>query len=333
MTSDRTYDPQAITQYLLGTLSEAETERFDELSVADDEFADLVRAAEKDLVDAYVQGELTGAELEQFKAFYLASPLRREKVEFARTFHGWVEKNESAQAEEVTPRGRVKPRSASGWFSGMNASRTSPFGWQWSFAVIAILLLVAGGLLVFQNARLRRQVTQEQAQRDLLVQREQQLQQEIEAQRSANRPEQELARLRAERERLEQESKQLQAGTKPSPGEGGMVAMILAPPLRGANQVPAISIKPETNQVAAQLQLEAADYSAYRVALIDPTSNRTLWRSGKLKAKSTREGKALYLSFSAGLLKSPTIYLLRVAGTAANGAEEVISDYSFRVEK
>ncbi|MFN2493080.1 MAG: hypothetical protein ABR501_09385, partial [Pyrinomonadaceae bacterium] len=78
--SKQAYDDQTVTQYLLGSLPEAEAERFDELSFTDDEFADALMAAEKDLVDAYVQGELTGAELEQFKSHYLASPLRREQV-------------------------------------------------------------------------------------------------------------------------------------------------------------------------------------------------------------------------------------------------------------
>ncbi len=57
-----TYNYEAITQYLLGALPEEEAERLDELSFTSDEFAEALRAAEKDLVDAYLQGELTGTE-------------------------------------------------------------------------------------------------------------------------------------------------------------------------------------------------------------------------------------------------------------------------------
>ena len=92
----------AITQYLLGALPAAETERLDVLSFTDDEFADSIRVVENDLVDAYVQGELADDELEQFKAFYLAFPIGREKVEFAQAFLVWSEKNATAQAERVT---------------------------------------------------------------------------------------------------------------------------------------------------------------------------------------------------------------------------------------
>ena len=77
------YNNQIINEYLLGSLPEAEIEALDELSFTDDEFADALRVAEKDLVDAYVQGELGGVELEQFESSYMASPRRLEKVKFA----------------------------------------------------------------------------------------------------------------------------------------------------------------------------------------------------------------------------------------------------------
>src|SRR5712691_3907171 len=86
------YDEQVITQYLLGSLPEDESVRFDELSFTDEEFADALKVVERDLVDAYVRGELSGQTLEQFKSFYLASPLRREKIRFAEAFQAFAEK-------------------------------------------------------------------------------------------------------------------------------------------------------------------------------------------------------------------------------------------------
>jgi hypothetical protein len=321
MKGDGAYDSEMITQYLLGALPEAETARLDELSISDDEFAGALSTAEKDLVDAYVQGELPADELEQFKRFYLASPLRREKVEFARTFQVWSESNASASAVELKSERRVK--TVSSWFPGLNAPN---YGWQWGFAVIVLLLMVTGGWLVFQNVRLGRQITQEQAQNDLLRQREQQLQEEIEAQRLANSK-------MGPAQSPDQQPKPSPVDGKSSPGQNSIVEMVLAPPLRGTNQVPTISIKPETKRVAAQLQLEPTDHSDYRVALVDPSGNRTLWRSGKLSAKGSADGKSLQLNFDAGLLTTKKIFLLRVFGTEANGAQEVIGDYSFKVEK
>jgi hypothetical protein len=161
-------------------------------------------------------------------------------------------------------------------------------------------------------------------------QREGELKKEIEAQRlTTSQTEQEMARERSERERLEQELKQ----RKPQlPAGGTVVSLILTSPLRGASQVSTISIRPGTDQVAAQLQLDAADYSAYRVALIDPASNQTLWRSGTLKARTNGARKAIVVDFPAQLLK-PQNYILQVSGIASNGKSEVMSDYPFKIVK
>ncbi len=325
--SKQTYDNQVITQYLLGTLPAAECERLDELSFTDDEFADSLSVAEKELVDAYAQGELAGAALEQFKSHYLASPLRREKVAFARALQVFAER----EAAGI----RVKPvKTTFGqqrWFAALSTFIAARPIVQWGFAAAVLLLLIGGGWLAVDNSRLRQQMSQTAARKDALVQRERELQKEIEAQRSADSvTEQELARVRNERERLEQELKKLQPAARPSPGEDSIVSVILAPPLRGGGQVSTVAIKPGTNLVAARLQLDAADYSTYRVALIDPAGNQALWRSGSLNARARGAGKALGVTFPAGLLK-PQNYILRVSGVPAGGVPEIVSDYSFRV--
>jgi len=89
-----------IVNYLLGSLPEAETERLDELSIADDEFAVALDSAEKDLIDAYLQGELRGPALEGFRTYYLASPLRRGRLDFARTLRTVSEKQPNLTREQ-----------------------------------------------------------------------------------------------------------------------------------------------------------------------------------------------------------------------------------------
>jgi hypothetical protein len=74
---------RTIRDYLLGQLPATEAERLDELSIADDTVAEQISAAEHDLVDAYVRGELRGAVLEQFRATYLTTPRGREAIGFA----------------------------------------------------------------------------------------------------------------------------------------------------------------------------------------------------------------------------------------------------------
>lgn len=352
--SEQTYNDQDITLYLLGSLPEAETERLDELSLTDDEFANVLNAAEKDLVDAYAQGELAGTALKQFESHYLASPLRRGKVEFAQAFQALAEKNAAAQVVEAQAEnlaGSATKRKGSRWFSALNIFRVQRPALQWGTAFAALALLMAGGWLAFENARLRQQVSQTRARRDVLGQREQELQKEIEGQHSASaKTEQELARAREERERLEQALKQQEAQEQqratgerrapeqqraarqhqPSPGGVRIASFVLAPQMRGVGQIPLVSVPAKTDYAAMRLELEPNDYPAYRVVLLDQSSNQTLWRSNKLKPRVTDDGKTLSISFPANLLR-PQVYVLRVTGVSANGVAEIVSDHPFRV--
>lgn len=154
--SKQLYNDQEIIQYLLGSLPEAETEHLDELSFTDAEFDDVLRAAEKDLVDGYVQGELTGAVLEQFKSRYLISARGREKVEFAQAFQVLAEKYSAAQVPKVgaaTPAGFVTKRKVFGWFPASTVFTIPRSAAQWGFATAVLTLLIAGSWFVFDYTR------------------------------------------------------------------------------------------------------------------------------------------------------------------------------------
>ena len=76
---------ERLVDYLLGRLSDEEAQRYDERSIADDEFVWRLRDVENDLIDAYVRGLLTGETCRRFTTVYMASPRRRERVMFARS--------------------------------------------------------------------------------------------------------------------------------------------------------------------------------------------------------------------------------------------------------
>ncbi|HEY2615158.1 MAG TPA: hypothetical protein VGI42_05575 [Chthoniobacterales bacterium] len=141
---------QAI-QYLLGSLSVAEMEKLDALSFTDSQFAGELTAAEHDLVDAYVHGELTDDTLKQFESHYLASPLRREKVEFARTFQLYANANAPQASEYFAAAQSDTRRPAAGLFSLLSIFQNQSPAWRWSFAFAAIVLLAVGGWWTFSN--------------------------------------------------------------------------------------------------------------------------------------------------------------------------------------
>jgi hypothetical protein len=73
-----------LVRYLLGSLPEEESQHLDERSIADDDFAERLKAIETDLIDAYVAGELTPDERIRFEAVYAAAAEGRARIDFAR---------------------------------------------------------------------------------------------------------------------------------------------------------------------------------------------------------------------------------------------------------
>ena len=171
---EQQYNNQALNEYLLGSLPEAEAERFDELSFTDDEFADALTIAEKDLVDAYILDELNGATLENFRTYYLASSLRRDKVEFARAFQVYAEKNITPTSIKIKTFVETKPkRSLTVFFSNIfTFARPSV---QLGFAFAALALVFFGGWLWRENSRRQFEMSQSNANREQLLQRETEL--------------------------------------------------------------------------------------------------------------------------------------------------------------
>src|SRR5204863_1190188 len=142
--SKQIYSDESLERYLLGLLPEAETERMDELSFTDDAFAQALKAVEKDLVDAYVQGELSGVNLEQFKTVYLASPLRRDNVQFARAFQALAARGADAtMTTEMPARSLNEPKNIRR-FSALSILWPSRPAWQFGFALVLLLLIVTG---------------------------------------------------------------------------------------------------------------------------------------------------------------------------------------------
>lgn len=336
--NEQKYNNQDITKYLLGSLPEIEAERFDELSFTDDDFADALKSVEKDLVDAYVQGELAGATLEKFKSHYLASPLRREKVEFAKVFQDFAKRNISKKSENSAAEESKPKRTIAGFFSSLNIFTNQNPLLQWGFAAAALAFVVLGGLWIVINRLGQENQLATQA---TPAQTNQELPKPIEERRSEKSiAEREVAAAVNEEPEPVQPNPEKESTKKPPIAEPKrtpkqvlpsiIASFILAPSLRGNNRIQTVSVSRETSGVVMQLQLESDDYKSYQVVLVNQSDNKNIWRSGTLKIKSKGENKLLNVPFPAKLLKSKT-YSLQVSGISADGTIEIISDYPFRV--
>ncbi|HEV7743487.1 MAG TPA: hypothetical protein VGO56_00705 [Pyrinomonadaceae bacterium] len=328
--SNSTDQNQVITEYLLGSLPEGESERLDELGVTSQEFAESISASEKDLIDAYVQGELSGAMLAQFESHYLASPIRRERVEFAEAFQVFARTHRALEDSPTRGQADLDRKRKRGWLSTLSIFSEQYPALLRGLALAAIIVIVAGVFVLRQNARLREQMSLEQAHRDELQQREIELQKQLDQLRAGHTAaERELALLREERLRIEE--KLSKSGQLPA-SEAAIVSFILTPQLRGVGQAQSVSIPVNTARVTMRLTLEPNDYQTFTVALLDQSNHQELWHSGKLKAGSRGDDRSLNVSFSALLMKTQS-YALQVSGISTNGQAEVLSDYPFKVVK
>lgn len=339
------YDDNLLRQYLLGGLSDVQVEDFDELSIIDDEFASQLSEVENDLIDAYVQGTLSGQTRAQFEARYLTSPRRREKVVFAQSLQAFVETKAQARTaerrvivakqacQEVQPTAPepVAPSTVKAvpWWRSLNLTL------QWGFVTAALLMFIIGGWFMVRTLRLQGQVEQAEAERAAIQQRAKDLQAQLDQTRATNAQtaEQLQAELKRTQEKLaqlerEQQLTQQQAKTQTPRDDLNIVSADLAPQDRSSS--PVIIISPTTDYVALQLELDDADYQSYRATLMTQMDDRKLWQSGKLKPYTKGQSKIVNVSLRASLL-SPRGYTIVLEGIRTNGQKETVRDYSFRV--
>jgi hypothetical protein len=285
-------DDRQLIRYLLGLLPEDQAQHYDEQSIVDDDVAARLRLVENDLVDAYVRGALDQEFRQPFESFYLASPLRRDKVKFSERLLGAVDRASVAGA--AVP---AVPRTA---------ARRSRF--IWSLAPAAMLLL-ACGILFLQDARLRRVLVDAQRQSAALDGRAQDLAGQLEGQRAANDTiRQELDRVRA---------------AEP-------IALVLRAQTRAVGPVSVIALSPGVRVVAFDLELEGSDFARYEVALKDPATNHIVWRSEPLTPVSSNRPPAIFVTVPASVLK-PQHYLLELSGRNSAGAVDTVGSYAFQV--
>lgn len=308
-----------IVRYLLGDLPEQEQVRLEDRAFSDREYMQIILAAENDLIDEYVRGELSATERRQFEQRFLASAERRRKVEFARALAQFTEAQSAHR--ETEPASQRWWESLRVFFGSLNPVV------QFSLATAALLLAIGLPWLVVQTVRLRTQVAQLQAQRQSSAQVEE-LQRQLAEQQRQN---QDLAsQLKAQQQQLAQlqEQQPETPTTKPV-----FASLFLLPGLsRGEAQKPQLTIPPNANQARLQIGLERGDdYKRYAVEL-RTLNGRELARRTNLVAHTGRAGQEVILVLSADKLSAGE-YELALHGISDEGKAEDLGFYYFSVQR
>src|SRR5689334_2659563 len=315
-----------IARYLLGDLPEEQQVAIEDRAFADKDYLALVTAVENDLIDEYARNELSATERRQFETRFLASAERRKRVEFAQALA-----RVSVAAPELTvisePAKWSWRESLYAFVSGLNPAA--------KFAIVAVmlLLLVGGAWLLTATLRLRRQLTQVQAQNQA---RQNELQQQVEAERRRNA---ELnARLTQEQQQREQSDESLrqlsETGDAANPAPRPVIAaLILSPGLsRGGGAKPTLAMPEDARLVRLQIGIDPDEqYKTFAVDL-RTVAGRQVWTRENLTARTRGKARAVTLTLPASALKSGD-YELRLSGRREGGESEDVGFYYFDVKK
>ena len=235
--SRKPHEEARLTRYLLGEVSERERERLEEEYFADDDAFEQMLVAEDELVDAYASGELPAEERRRFEESFLNSPRGRERVRFARSLAAAV----SDARPAVATAAQAPLRSRLPFFGALRAR-----GMTLRFALPAAALVVVVGLTwpLFDRARMREELRQLRAEREVLTKR---------AQESERRAAGEQAR----REEMLAQLEAAQALPTPEAGRQGDEAGAQQHPPR-ADRVPRGRVKKDVAIIARRVTCPGA---------------------------------------------------------------------------
>jgi hypothetical protein len=288
-------DDEALKGYLFGDLPADETERLDELSIVDDDFAARLNAVETELVDAYVRHELSGDALEKFQTRYLSSPSRRQKVAFAEGF--------SSFADRYRPQRAQAKSSVSSWLNWFTFPRLALAG--------GLATAMAVGLVVVDHLELHKNPVADRASLQPAP--------TMQAPAKTANPAPPITSSTA---------KDLVSHLSSLPIS--VTTFVLAPQMRGGTQLPKLALPHGTTRVDFHLDLETNDFPRYRVMLKSTKSDKPLWQSGNVTPVTKGGNSTLSISLPAKLLKQ-AMYQLDLTGKPLSGESELVSSYVFRI--
>ena len=301
-------DEKLMVQYLLGNLSEEEQVRIEDRAFADAKYLGALEAAEADLIDAYVRGELSPSERLEFERRFLTSSHRRSKVEFARDLVRVT--NESKAAQNA-----LLERRPPAWLPLSNLFR----GWNpaLQFAgILALLISVAGASwLLVENRAIRSRVAALETERRNLETRQEQLRRQ----------------LTEEQDRTGKLAADLQ---KPPSVSAPLVAsLVLLPGLSRAETGRAqLVLKPSAQLAHIEIVLEPRDdYPRYSSEIRTRSGEEALIR-GNLRRRRSAAGDVVSFDVPTNALDAGE-YELTLKGVAGDGRAQDLGYYYFRVQK
>ena len=329
---------KTIIAYLLGELPEEELQRFERRYLEEESLFQELQEIEDELIDDYVTGALSAERRTAFEQYFLRSPERRDKVEFARAIteraRAW---KKSGQAEASRAVSLDTQRTSEPGVS--IETKVLPFkGWQhpvpawrqWAAIAAAVLFAVAGVGLWLKASHL---------QRELLTTREQQtalLQNEAHLRTGAAELQSELSAEQKKSQTLEEKIEQIENLASADTGSRVIYGIrlgieYLSGGSRGeeTGKTKTLEIPRKAQLVLLGVEFGKSDFQTFK-ATLRRADRSVIWTRGGLKARSAGTNQSVTLVMPADSL-SPGDYDLVVSGVTPEGNTESVGRYYLRV--
>jgi hypothetical protein len=341
-----------VRKYLLGQLAEGEREWLEERLLTDDEFYETLTAledkVEDELIDEYVEGELTVEGHEHFERLLLSTPQRADKLRLVEDLiaHRVAHRVPVAHAVGGDPRDPAiatpPPRPGRVWVFGF--FKHPLFGLS-SAAALLLVAFCCVWLLVKSN-RLEAELAQARAQAQPTPAVDAGLKEQLEQLRAHNEElNANLRRAEEERIRLEQQASAQfpRNGNAPSlPKKAGqqtpspfIATLTLSPAFRGPEGGEKIAtLTLDRLGAPARLTLNVndfapGDYQKVR-AVLRKSLGGEVWSSDTVQVITKRRKSRAVLTLPAGTL-SQGQYTVDLEGIDDTGSAEPVGLYSFRI--
>lgn len=328
-----TINEQLVRRYLLGELPRRERERLEVSLLTDDRYYEAISALENEvedeLIDEYLDGQMTGTELENFERVFLQTPERVHKLKVLKVLK---EQAVSAAQPEPVPAKNVTPnRSSHRWIPALTLFRTPQFGFACAAALVLVLpggiwLWVKSNRLETQLQQARLQNSTDSALRDRVA--------------ALSRNNEDLtARLKSSEEQragLERDLASLKGPevTQPDKPRTTFASLTLLPGLRSSsgNSNSILTLQPEHTEARLFLNVERVDpkdYKRFR-AIVKKQSGSEVWRNENVKLHASGNNARAILIIPAAMLENGQ-YIGELDGLTSDEQPSLLGLYVFRV--
>ncbi len=331
---------KTIIAYLLGELPEEELQRFERRYLEEESLFQELQEIEDELIDDYVTGALSAERRTAFEQYFLRSPERRDKVEFARAIteraRAWKKSGQAEASRNVSlnAQGTNEPG-----VSTEEQTKVLPFkrwqrpvpAWrQWAAIAAAVLFAVAGVGLWLKASHLQRELLTAQEQQTALLQNDAHLR------TGAAELQSELSAEQKKSQTLEEKIEQIENLASADTGSRVIYGIRLGIEYlsggsrgEGTGKTKTLEIPRKAQLVRLGVEFGKSDFQTFK-ATLRRADRSVIWTRGGLKARSAGTNQSVRLVIPADSLPAGD-YDLVVSGVTPEGNTESVGRYYLRV--